>query len=683
MERMGALLRSPYAMPILLLGTVFAVYGNIYGNGWHYDDLHAITENPHIRSLAQPWRFFTDPVQFSRDADKAMYRPLLLTTFALNYAWSQLETYSYHIVNLALQAGCAIMVWLLLTGMGRSRSLAAFGALAFAVHPLATEPVNYISSRSELFMAFWVLAAVVGHQRARGGLANPARVVSVLCFGLGVLSKSVAITTPALLLLHDLARERHWRRLRAAVYAPYAVVGLAYLLMVREHMARAVVTEPVRDMATQLATQAKAGPYYLKLLAFPIGLNVHHQFFEAGLASVLILSGLLLASLLWLLLRHASGGMLLGLGWIGVTLAPTAIVPLNVLVNDHRLYLPLVGAVLTLAALRDVRPRSSAAAIIVVCLLLLGATTWQRNRVWLDEYTLWSDAAAKSPNPLAPIAFIHLGNYAMEHGALGEAVGYFGRALEIAPDHVAARNNLGRVYERQGDLDRAIDAYQDLLVTDPEVSEAWHNLGRARQEKARQLEDAGDLVRAAQERAQSREAYRGVSSESYHHGLALNNAGTTFEADGRLDSAAHYYRRALAVEQTTDHGRANFERLLRELGVRAPRLLESGAAAQVEGMCAQLLAAQPGHREALFFLAASRFVQGRYAESVTPNRRLLTLHPDFEHGYLQLANTYESLGDATAAVATYEQQLRRFPAGELAAEAGRRLTRLRQARGGP
>lgn len=668
----GLALRGwPGAVVLLLAGAL--TFANVFGNSWHYDDVHAITENPHLRSLAEPWRFFTDPTLFSRDADKAMFRPLLLTTFAVNYALSELDTSSWHVVNLALHLACAVVLWRILLALGRPAPVAFAGALFFLLHPLATEPVNYISSRSESLAALFVLGAFAGHLRLRRTGEVAWRLLSVLCLALGVLTKSVAITAVALLVLHDVLRDGWRPALAPRRWWPHAVVAAGYLAIVGAHVSRAVVSDAVRGPLEQLATQAKAAPYYLKLLSFPIGLNVHHQFFAGGSAVVVLPALLLAASLAFWVIRGASRDVQLGLGWGVLVLAPTIVVPLHVLVNDHRLYLPLAGAVVALTALHR---RAPALPVVLAALVLLAVTSHQRNEVWESEYTLWSDAAAKSPNPLVPVAYVHLGNYAKDAGRPAEAVTYFERALEIAPEHVAARNNMGIALQRLGRLDEAIGQYEKVLAEDPSVDEAWYNLGKAYQERARQAQGEAAL----RSLGQARGAYARVSVESFHYPTVLNNVGTVFEFAGAPDSAAHYYRRSHELRRGGDAAR-NLQRLSAELPARAQALLAEGRAATAAGLCAELLAVTdaavaPARREALLFLAAARLYEGRRQESLQVNRQLLREHPDFAEGYLQLGNLFETTGRPDEAAAAYRDLLQRQAAGPLAAEARRRLTLL-------
>ena len=199
-------------------------YGASFGNSFHYDDFHSIVDNPGIRTLANLPRFFVDPEMFSADAEKRMYRPLLLSTYALNYAWGEYKVSSYHLVNLSLHALCSLLVWGLAAQLHGGVSRAFFCGLLFAAHPLGSEPVNYISSRSELLMAVFFLASCLAYIRfiRFGGGSWYGRALGAAA--LALLSKSVAVVLVFVLplcdwyfhgraaLLQRAARGlRHWR----------------------------------------------------------------------------------------------------------------------------------------------------------------------------------------------------------------------------------------------------------------------------------------------------------------------------------------------------------------------------------------------------------------------------------------------------------------------------------------
>jgi tetratricopeptide (TPR) repeat protein len=645
---------EPRRAALLLAGAVFLLYLNSLDHPFQYDDKHAIVGNPHL-SLGKIPAFFTHPEYFSGDPEKAMYRPLLLASLALNRAWSGEETYSYHLVNIGLHALCVVLLWALLRQLGRPAGAALLAAFLFALHPLCTEPVNYLSSRSELLAAALVLGACWAEGEGR-------RWLGLGCFLLALLSKESAIVLPALLL---------WRAhlggaARAALprLAAYGAVALCYLGVVHAFLVKAAFTAPVRSGLEQWGTQAKALVYYLKLLLMPTGLSVHHAFQVSGLFSGLALLSLLMVGSLALCSRaKGRSAFALGAGWMLIALAPTSLIPLNILVNEHRLYLPLAGLLIWLSGIEGL-PRLGRAWLVLPA--ILAALAVQRNAAWRDEGTLWADALAKAPREVRPYVF--LGNHLRAQGRLAESAALLQKAVELEPGNIAARANLGTTWEKMGRRDQAIALYQQLVEEHPELGEMRYNL-------ARNYQQAGLL-------APARDQYLRIRPDTPHYELVLNNLGALCEQAGRLDSAYYYYSQVRGEGPDARDGRSNQQRLLREFPGRAQQLMEQGRAAQVEAWSRQVLAQDPGHRDGLFFLAVALFAQGRYGESIAVNQRLVELHPDFGEGRLQLANALESGGRPEEARSVYAE-LAGGGDPALRREAGRRLEHLERRMGRP
>src|SRR5262245_36734177 len=184
---------------LLLAAAIACAYANSLGIGFHFDDWHVLEQNPHIRSVAEIPRFFVDPGTTSVLRENKDLRPVLMTTFALNYAVSGTAPWSYHLVTLLLHWIVALLVLrivpdhLWLGDDGPLVGLAA--ALVVAVHPLNTEPVDYISARSAVLTTALYLGAFDAAVRRRA-------IVAVLLAALAMLTKSVAITLPLVVLAH-------------------------------------------------------------------------------------------------------------------------------------------------------------------------------------------------------------------------------------------------------------------------------------------------------------------------------------------------------------------------------------------------------------------------------------------------------------------------------------------------
>jgi len=528
---MEALLNRRGVALALICACGLLVFHNSFGNSFHYDDEHSILENPHIRSLANVPRFFVDPGTFSGLPEARMYRPLLLATYALNYATGGYQISGYHLVNLLLHLLNAWLVWKVGEGLLEHRRGTLLAGLLFAVHPLMSEPVSYISSRSSLLAVLFYLLALlllVGETRREG--SSRALWGIAVCYLAALSSKSIAITFPALGTLYLLwvAKRRFWRLL----VLPAILSGL-YVLGTRAIVGKALL-QPVRGYAAQTATQVKAAVYYLWTVGMPVHLSVEPQFRVAegfGELSV-VLAGLLLASLVFAGLRgHRREPLLVFCGgWFLLGLLPSSLVPLNVVVNEHRLYLPMLGAALGLGALvgrGDRRVRWSWALV----LLALAVLCAQRNRMWESEEILWADAVAKGPQ--MPRPHVNLGKAYLEQGRYQEAIAASQRALEINPNLERAHYNIGTAHLYLEEYDLAVAHYLRALEIGPDLVQAHNNLGNAYQEQGRYQEAA--------------QAYRKALDIQVHPSF-YHNLGNVFLEQGKPDSARVSFRRALALD---------------------------------------------------------------------------------------------------------------------------------------
>ena len=648
-----ALITRRDASALLIAVAVMGVYANSFGNGFHFDDRHSIVENHHLRTTANISAFFSQPEYFSRDPEKAMFRPLLLTTFALNYAWGQYEVFGYHLVNIVLHLLCALCAWGVLRHLDQPPCMSLLGALFFAVHPLASEPVNYISSRSELMAAAGVLGGLLCYLRGDDNGSWAWYGASAACLAAGVLSKSVALALPVWIALWAWERGNLERALRRLW--PHALVALAYVLVVRTFLIKAVYSDPVRSVVEQVGTQVKALVYYAALLLAPFKLNIDHAFAVSGIDHPTVwLCALALGSLL-LLIR---GQERLGIAWMLVALLPTLVVPLNVLVNEHRLYLPLFGLVVALLGMRKLEKIPGLRLGAPLMLALLALTTWERNEVWRDEFALWSDAHGKNPTSARPL--VYMGNAARAQGDPHAAENYYVKALVLEPDNPVVLANLANAYENMGRHGEAIDTFTEILTQWPEMTDVHYSLGRV-------LQGTGRVDGAAAQ-------YRALPTTSPHRKLADNNLGTLFEQVGRVDSALFYYSRAVALKEAKDNYRRLFGRQLQQIR----KWLDSGQLQQAEFAARVLVGADPEQRDARFLFAVSLYLQRRYGESLVANEELVRRHPRFAEGLLQLALAQEASGRLSDALSTYERLLQQTRQDEIIRIGEERLRALKE-----
>ena len=546
---MTASLRTALALSALVLVT----YASSLGGSFHYDDFHSLVSNPAIRDLGNIPAFFRDPGLFSVDADKSMYRPLLLLTYAVQHAVHNYHAASFVAGNILIHLGCVLLLWRLALRLSPERSprTVVIAAALFAVHPVVVEPVNYVSSRSESLAAVCILGALLLHLRT--GEDRRWWGASLTLFLAGLLTKATAAALPLLIAVLEFGGAvrgtRNWRDAGRRV-VPYVIVLMWYVASLSSRQLlpddRA---EPVRSLFTQLATQLKAVPWYLQLLSLPVHQSVDPAFTEGVWSTAAVWFGAaLMLSVLLLLFRCTEQRSRWWLLWPLLVALPASAVPLNVLVNEHRIYLAAAGLCVPFASLvRRSTPGWLSHWPAVILILVLAVLSVQRNTVWASEKTLWSDAVAHGPRGAR--ARVHLGNALRDEGSLAAAGGQFQQALMIEPNNLAAHTNLASIYYEQAAADDAKAAgllaaaeqhYQHVLTLEPQHRESLTNLGNV----YRQL---GDVAAAAEHYQQA------AAAHPDHPDAWANLADLALEIQA-YDQAAAALRRVVALEPSRPEG---------------------------------------------------------------------------------------------------------------------------------
>ena len=431
--------------PALLLAPVVAVvYLNSFRGVFQYDDYNVIVDNGGVHT----WGAYLAGLPRG-------IRPLLKFTYTLNWT-SGLGLFGFHLVNVGLHAANAVLLFRLASRIGGpsiSRFAVLLPALLFAVHPVQTEAVTYVSGRSVSLMAFFYLGSLLAYLRGREResrlllyLASP------ILFLLAAASKEVALTLPVALVLCEAARRGRtgWKEtLRAQAVHWGVLAALAVLFLAHAGYGRLLeACFDIRGAGANLLTQVRGIGYLLSRLAMPWAMNIDPDLpaFSPGspvpLPGILLLAGLLAAGFVGLKYRPMAG---FGILWFFLQLLPTnSFIPRLDVANDRQLYLASWGLFVAVAAGADLlrgkwgaRRVTAGAAVLV---LALGALTVTRNRAYRSEVALWEDTAGKSPGKAR--AWNNLGYAYQQAGRFPEAEAAYLRALRIDPGYALASGNL-------------------------------------------------------------------------------------------------------------------------------------------------------------------------------------------------------------------------------------------------
>ena len=586
MQDIGTYRNGGNALPKGWWGVIAVAVAVVYFPSLHhafqYDDVHSIVENYHVRSLANIDDFFWRADMFTADPKGAMYRPLVLVSYAVNYALGGYNVEGYRCFNIAVHLLNGLLVCHLLHRLTGVAAAGLAAGLLFSLHPIAGEPVNYISSRSESLAALFSLLSMALYIRARESASSMVYIASVVVFATALLAKSMAIVLPLVLLFRDCSTGGlSLQRIKASgkYIVPFGLVATVYVIVVRQALATALVDRPVRGLWVQILTQCKVLVYYLKLLLVPWGQNVEHQFALAKGWELSVLCALgLLVSMGWclMLLWRRSPRLFFNFTWPIVFLLPTFVVPLNVLLNEHRLYIPAVSFAMLLGWLLTTRfSRWQGLFLLAGLLLSYGALSLQRSLVWQTPETLWADALQKAPRMPRPHLFI--GDVYKGQGRTEEALAAYQRALTVNPeilsggDLLAIYNNTGAAYLSLGRNEEAIGWYRKALTIDPDYSKArealegltaiaswaWDEQAENIFKRAMKLLVTGRLDQALVE------LHRALSWQP--HPKIYQAIGLAYERSGQIEAAIENYKTALALSDLPAGLEQGFRSKLAEL----------------------------------------------------------------------------------------------------------------------
>jgi len=477
----------------LLLGLL--VYANAVTCGFtNWDDPPLVLECEEIRSLDLQAiiRFFSAPVGTA-------YLPLRTLSYAVDHALWGYSAWAFHATNVLLHL-CNVCLAFALARRLTGRPLAAcLAAIVFAVHPLLTEGVTWVSGRKEALCGVFYFSSVLAYMRCTTGRVRSyvACAAAMIC---AILSKGTAVSLPLVFMAYDVcARSDVWRMKPRRRVAHYALFWAIALVFVAVHIGVASEADAVKDykghsLGANLLTTAGAFAHYVRLILLPRWLCCRYHFMAVTdplTPSVWLGVAVLVALIVYIVVAARGGSMIgFGLSWFIASFLPVSnLMPLSVPIAERYMYLPLFGLALAVgvwvsrhaASIRRAAPCLAA----VVALWCSGAIA--RNADWDGAYPLWHGVARQFP--MCATAWKNLADaelrcdrpYRHRKAFIRsrEALAAVLRAqAESSPNDPEMWARVGRVLSRPPlrRPDEAIDAFRRALAIDPNFASAHHNL---------------------------------------------------------------------------------------------------------------------------------------------------------------------------------------------------------------
>ncbi|HLF17786.1 MAG TPA: tetratricopeptide repeat protein [Candidatus Omnitrophota bacterium] len=584
---------------IILLG--FLIYSNSLRGEFQFDDWHYIVNNPTIKDVG-------NFQLFDRLSTSLRVRYVAFLTFALNHHFHQLDTFGYHLVNLLIHLINGMLVyWLALLALNTPKmnvrgpvprppseggwgqpplhehhgSAALFAALIFLAHPLQTEGVTYVAQRFTSLAALFYLLSVCCYMQGRLSQIRNSTLffIASICAGvLGMFTKQITITLPVTILLCEFTFfERHNKRgsvfwvvsiifLLAALFIP-SIYSFKFSNIFFTESASHSHFGDILTGKTYFLTQGRVVATYIRLLFFPLNLNLDYDFpmsqslLEPKTLACFVLLFSIVAAAVFLFPKRRL--MAFGILWFFICLSvESSFITIAHVIFEHRVYLPMAGFALFLsAAIFELipvgnglparggsafggKPFPTRIFVIFIIITIYATLTYQRNKVWQTEIALWSDVVKKSPRKYR--GYYTLG---MAYGKTGDRekmVDLFKKGLELEPVNPKVYNNLGIAYSKIN-VTEAIGYFEKAVELDPQFTEGYTNLGAMYV----QYNDMEGAIRA----------FRKAAQLNPNYAPAYNNLGVLLMRQGDLKEAKSHFEKAVTLDKTYKDAHINLSQV--------------------------------------------------------------------------------------------------------------------------
>lgn len=479
----------------ILVILTFFTYVNILPNDLFFDDEELIYKNSYVADLRHFPRYFVSNMIEGAGKISNMYRPILVTSFAIDHLLWGKNPIGYHLTSILLHAANGILIYLLLNTLFGNKTISFLTAVLFIVHPVQSEAIAYGSGRTDPLSAFFGLSSLLSYLyfvKEKGS----ARIywMSIIFFILGLLAKESMIVLPVLLVLCDFVSQKKPKRDLVIVNTlPFFILALVYIFL------RLTILNFLNtlnfysennlystDIFIRIFTFAGVFIEYLGMIIFPKDLIIERNASVVNspidLRVILFIFLVMTVTFLGVGKYGKNKIYLFSLLWFFITIIPVSgIIPINKIIAEHYLYLPSLGiflaAALFFSNLMDFESKIIRRVAIFVTVFIISALitrTIMRNFDWRDPVVFYTKSLSQSP---ASVPMMH--NLAMtyaDRGQYDQAIAEYKKIISLADVYPNTHHNLGNAYKALGRYKEAEEEYKEALKIDPNFHFSYYAL---------------------------------------------------------------------------------------------------------------------------------------------------------------------------------------------------------------
>lgn len=480
--------QSPYlrvALGALLLLTII-VFSNALNNAFlDWDDNTYIKANKAIHEISG-----ANIREIFSSFYMANYHPLTSLTYMLEYSIAGHENpFLYHLNNLIIHLLNIVILFFLIRRLTQKPWLALMVAALFALHPTRVESVSWISERKDVLYTFFYFLSLNSYLNS---LDKPEKRLRYLGFTFlffvgALLSKSAAVTLPVVLILLDYLRKRRFSAATFLEKLPFFALSLLFGYLALQSQQEAIRDLPHYSVMQRFFMLNHTVFKYIFLAFIPAGLSTLHPYpiLENGnLPMLYYLSPLgnlaVLALVIWLSRREriAAFGLLFFLVTISLVIQ---LIPVGgAIMAERYTYVPYIGLYVVACwyLLKGIEARKGLQSPLIaafgIFLLVFAGMTWNRNKVWANDITLWDDAIAAYPTT-AFTAYMDRGAAKQLQNDKQGAWEDYSKAILIKPDYHKALINRGLIRYDSANYTGALADFDKGIAARPEYNLGYLN----------------------------------------------------------------------------------------------------------------------------------------------------------------------------------------------------------------
>ncbi len=642
-----------------------------------WDDNLLVADNHYIQNIN--FEFFKWAFT---DVAIASWYPVTVTSFAIDYAIWGKDPFGYHLTNTVFHSLNVMLVFFLtfrLVTLGRREKgnngtlpfvAALVVAILFGIHPLRVESVAWTAERKDVLYSFFYILSILSYLRY-SSLTNRKTTyywASVIFFAMSLMSKSMAVTLPVILLILDYFPLRRLfsgegiTEIKKVVLekVPFFLLSIlvSAITVLTHHDSGAMMGLESHPLHVRLLVAIKGYILYLYKMILPVDLAPYYPYpnkitivSSEYLIPILLFITFTVVSIV--LIKKSKAVTAVWLYYILTLLPVIGIAQTGSFSAANRYtYLPCLGPLILIGILSG-RAYASAGSrylrmVFIVLLLIVSSyyvgMTLKEIPVWKDTESLWSRQIELHPGRI-PLAYLNRGVVRYERKDYENAVNDYNMAIRLDPKHAKAYSNRGSVYEASGRYKLAVRDFTKAIELSPELAGVYSNRGNIFLKMKKYEYAVNDYKKAIEIDPEYAKAYSNLgvvygamgdpemALRQYDRSIELspwnarsyNNRGYTYEGMGRYEEALREYNKAIELEPEYTRVYNNRGSTYRKMGDFKNAVKDYSLVIKVD----------PDNATAHFFLAICYEKMGRQQESINVMKRAAELGSKKAKNYIK------------------------------------------------